>query len=348
MEARKQRCDAAARRGVCLAACLLLAAVAFVLATPVASGGQAGETLHSLTGRIELESGVAPNDRLEVSLRPLLGGASRIIFSESGGRFVFSGIRAGTYVVKVEVPRTSQFQDGEAEVQVFANPVPSNFFVTVVLRAKAPVVVAPLGGRTIDANETDSSIPKVARKSYERGVKAAARGRSDDAIAHFRKAIEVAPDYLFALNDLGVHLTRRAKYEEAVGLLRRAVALAPSSFPPQLNLAIALLGAEKFDEAGAAATRAVEIDASAAEPHFVAARIAWRMGDRESAAENYDRAFRLGGFDLAIAQFELGRLYEEMGYREAAARAYATFLTIVRSGPEADEARNRLRALGVA
>jgi hypothetical protein len=325
-------------------------ALAVVLVTGAAAPGAAApgqlrEVLHTITGRIELPGGERPADRYEVTLRPVLGGGSREIFSDSGGRFVFEDVRAGTYTVAVSVPKAAPFEGASAEVRVDSVAVPSNVGVTVTLKAKA-APPAPLSGRAIDARETDADVPSEARKAYRRGVAAAAKGRAAEAVRHYREALEAAPDFLFALNDLGVSLTRAGAYAEATDVLRRAVALAPASFPPSLNLAIALLGARSYDEAALAADRAAELDPSAPEPPFVAARVAWARGDRELAAERYNQAFRLGGFDLAVAQFELGQLYEEMGLRREAARAYATYLSIVPDGPESDAARARMSSLG--
>lgn len=321
------------------------AAVAVALGCGAAAPAQTPTVLHTVTGRIEMPSGDTPADRIEVSLRPLLGGGSRVIFSDTGGRFVFDGVRAGTYLVTVHMPKTSAFEPGTAEARVDNNPIPSNFFVTVAIRRRESEV-PPAPGRSIDARESDASVPRGAREAYERGVKAAARGRTDEAIRRYRDALRLAPDYLHALNDLGVQLTRAGRAGEAVELLRRAVALAPSSYPPALNLAIALLGVGNPAEADRFAAKAAELDSAAAEAPFVAARAARALGELDRAAADYRRAFRLGGFDMAIAEFELGQLYEQLGQHEAAARSYATYLSIVSSGPQAETARRRLKALG--
>ena len=321
-----------------------------VAAVAIAAAGQAlAQTPvvhHTITGRIEMPSGAALDDRMEVSLRPLLGGGSRVLFSDPGGRFVFEEVRSGNYLVTVHMPKLSGFESGSVEARVDNNPLPSNFFVTVSIRRKEGEPTVTLPGRTIDARESDASIPREARRAYERGVKAAARGKVEEAVQGYREALRIAPEYVYALNDLGVLLTRAGRPAEAVQVLRQAVAIAPSSYPPALNLAIALLDVGKSEEADGYATKAAELDPSAAEAPFVSARAARALGDLERAVVAYERAFHLGGFDLAVAEFELGQTYEELGQREAAARAYATFLTIVDKGPQAETARRRLKALG--
>jgi protein O-mannosyl-transferase len=61
-----------------------------------------------------------------------------------------------------------------------------------------------------------------------------------EAATQFREALRIQPDYLGAINDLGLASLQLGHYEEAVPLFERAIALAPGRWQPHRNLALAL------------------------------------------------------------------------------------------------------------
>ena len=54
------------------------------------------------------------------------------------------------------------------------------------------------------------------------GLLLAGRGQFDEAIAHYRNAIEFKPDYVEAHIDLGVALAGRGKTDEAIAHFQKA------------------------------------------------------------------------------------------------------------------------------
>ena len=64
------------------------------------------------------------------------------------------------------------------------------------------------------------------------GVALQARGRLDEAIACFRKAIELDPKFAMAHNNLGVALRDQGKLDEAIACYRKAIELDPKYAVP--------------------------------------------------------------------------------------------------------------------
>jgi superkiller protein 3 len=88
-----------------------------------------------------------------------------------------------------------------------------------------------------------------------------AQKKLDEAITCYRKAIEIDPKYAYAYNGLGAILCDvRHDYENAAACFRKAIELDPRFAFAYLNLGNALQGEKKFDEAIAAYRKAIEID----------------------------------------------------------------------------------------
>ena len=303
----------------------------------------------SVNGFIEFDSGGRPSERLEIHVQTPTGGSRFRIFSDPGGTFFIRALRPGTYEFSVKVPRAWPYSDGTAELFILGSSRSgTSYSVTVYLRRKAATAIVGIAGRTITAQETDEKVAKEARRQYRRGVDAVKAAKTSDAIAFFRKALEIEPTYLFALNDLGVQLTKTGSYDEAIQTLRRAIEIAPRSYPPHLNLALAFLSANRNDEAAVELGIAAGIDSSAAEAPFLQGVLERRRGNREAAVAAFQKSYELGGVDVIFSQYELGQLYEELDQREAAASAYRIFLQFVQRGPQADWARRQLKALDAA
>lgn len=74
-------------------------------------------------------------------------------------------------------------------------------------------------------------------------------GNANEAIMHYRRAIELKPNYYEALYDYGVSLANQGRYDEAIEYYRRALAAYPT-FPAALtSLGYALTQEKKYDEA---------------------------------------------------------------------------------------------------
>jgi tetratricopeptide (TPR) repeat protein len=77
----------------------------------------------------------------------------------------------------------------------------------------------------------------------------AGRGQVDKAIAHYRKALEIKPDFADAQNNLGAALAGRGRVDEAITHYRKAVEIKPDLAKAHYNLALALADHGRPDEA---------------------------------------------------------------------------------------------------
>ena len=93
------------------------------------------------------------------------------------------------------------------------------------------------------------------------------QGKLDEAVACYRRALELKPDYAEAHNNLGVAFKDQGKLDEAVACYRRALELKPDFAEAHNNLGIAFKDQGKLDEAVACFRRALELKPDYAAAH---------------------------------------------------------------------------------
>lgn len=89
------------------------------------------------------------------------------------------------------------------------------------------------GGPFVDERRlTDDEIRTIVRW----GSLLASQRRFEDAVAEFRKAIDVRPDHSETHNNLGVVLKALGRVDEAIAAFRKAVAIDPTNAAAKQNL----------------------------------------------------------------------------------------------------------------
>jgi tetratricopeptide (TPR) repeat protein len=112
------------------------------------------------------------------------------------------------------------------------------------------------------------------------------RGKLQEAVEEFQRALTLDPNNVNVSNSLGVCYAQMGKLEEAVTEFLRVTSLKPSDFMGQYNLGCALLSLGREDEAEQAFTRSSELDPERATPYFQLAKLC-RKHDRLEEALNY-------------------------------------------------------------
>ena len=75
------------------------------------------------------------------------------------------------------------------------------------------------------------------------------KGKVDDAIAHYKKALQINPDDADAHNNLGIALRQKGKVDEAIAHYKKALQINPDDAEAHNNLGAALFQKGKVDEA---------------------------------------------------------------------------------------------------
>jgi tetratricopeptide (TPR) repeat protein len=191
-------------------------------------------------------------------------------------------------------------------------------------------------------SELTRNIPADAKKEFEKASKASHGGRTEEAIAHLRKAIALYPGFTIALSDLGSQLLGQGKLDEAAEVLSKAVSLDEKAFNPALNLGIVLVHQNRFSEAAQILTNALSLEPNSPAARLYSGIAAMALGKPEVAEKELKTAYDLGGSQYALALFHLGQLYMNRGNRNSALRSFEHYLSDNPNAVNADQVRKMI------
>jgi tetratricopeptide (TPR) repeat protein len=162
------------------------------------------------------------------------------------------------------------------------------------------------------------------------GIFLRAKNRPDEAILHYRRALQIRPAYPEALNNLGCALNSMGRHDEAVVAYRQALQLRAANPEALGNLATALTELGQIGEALECLQRALRFDPGNAGLHANLGNAFLSAGRSEQAIDQFRRALVLDPdqpdirvqLDLATAGTQLPEV------------AIASYERIVRSSPE--------------
>ena len=137
------------------------------------------------------------------------------------------------------------------------------------------------------------------------GTVLARRGQIDEAIVHYRKALEVNPNYAYAHYNLGLALARRGQVDEAIAHFRRALEILPDDMDAHYHLGLTLARRGQVDEAIAHFRKALDIMPDYAEAHYDLGIALANRGEVNEAVAQFRRALEVKP-DYADAHYRLG------------------------------------------
>lgn len=131
-----------------------------------------------------------------------------------------------------------------------------------------------------------------------------ASGEYDKAIAEFKKALAIKPDYFIARNNLGISYARSGKPDSALAEFNAAQALDPSNPEPYNNAGFVLSEKGLLDEAVFKYRKAIELAPNYASAHNNLGVVYLKKGMLEEAAQEWSTAFKIDP-DLHVARQNL-------------------------------------------
>ena len=163
-------------------------------------------------------------------------------------------------------------------------------------------------------------------------------GALEEAIAHFRRTLELEPHRLKARNNLGVALQGAGKTVEAMDQFRRVLEQEPDHADAHFNLGLALNGERLFDDAMVHFREVLRLDPDRDEAYLHLGHALQSQGLLEEAAGYYRQALSMDP-ESAPAHLHLGRLLQQQG---RLIEAVSRYRKAVRAQPAFAEAQYNL------
>ncbi len=189
--------------------------------------------------------------------------------------------------------------------------------------------------------------PHNARAFEHLGTAMVKKGKLEEAIENYRRAVTIDPDFTSAHANMGNALTQTGLFDEAILHYDRVRLLDPHHVEARLNRGHALDMLGRAEESIEAYREATQVGGPRADPgilaraHYNLGSAVGRQGDFDGAVLHYREAIRLRP-DYEKAHYSLAWVFERQGHLGAAIRHYESVLRI---NPNHEEAR---RALGDA
>ena len=159
------------------------------------------------------------------------------------------------------------------------------------------------------------------------GALALQGGNAAAALAHFSRAVEVAPDFAEGFNNRGVALQQMKRWDEALQSFERALQVQPDFVDALYNRGVVLSELERWDGALQSYARALELNPGNARVHNNRGNVLQKMRRWNEALQSYQRALVLRpGYSEALNN--RGAVLRELRRWDEAVRDYRQALAL--------------------
>jgi tetratricopeptide (TPR) repeat protein len=251
--------------------------------------------------------------------------------SDSDGRYRHLGLPTGRYELTISKDGKSVKLDTRVR---FDNPSKVDFDLRQLMpydREQRHRVTA-----------TALTVPRKAQEEYQKAYDA--RDNLEKAQQHLEKAVQIAPDFEDALNDLGTIYHRKHQYAEAAALFERALKINADLLTARVNLGGTLIALNDYERALTENLRVLAVRPDDALAHGQAGLALYHLRRYEEAIPHFQQAKQFDPDSALLPGFFLAAIYDILGKSDAAITEYEEFLkTHPAHQPRADiEARLRV------
>lgn len=279
-----------------------------------------------ISGQVRFTGSLSPAEGVRVTLEKVGGGTLDQMATDNRGRFHFTSLQRGQYVVNITAPCYQTERRQVELVFIFR----SYLDVELMPDTTSPACAAA----NAPAAAVDARVPDEARREFERGSAALSKGKDEEGVEHLRKAVEIYPDFMQARLLLASAHMKARRFEEAEAALARAVETDPHSVAALVSLGEARRRLKKYTEAEESLAAALKLDDASWQGHLALGRVYLDTDQFKKAAPHIGRTLQLKP-DLPEAHLLGGNILLKVG---EPARALAEYEEYLRLAPEGEYA----------
>lgn len=154
------------------------------------------------------------------------------------------------------------------------------------------------------------SIPNRARKEYSKAQDRLEKHDVPGAVEHLKQAVEMAPHFAVAWNNLGTIAYHSNEYRQAEEYFREALQQEADFYPPLVNLGGALLSQGKMEESLSINLNAVKVRPEDALAHSQLGQSYYYLADLDRAERHLKQAKALDPKHFSFPQLVLAEIYQ--------------------------------------
>ncbi len=193
--------------------------------------------------KFEMRGEILPHRVASVSLQAVASPFAVSSLAGLDGRFRFKDLRPGTYTISVS---TNLGTEVRKTVDIGPATADRKGRIAIAIHMDGEALLRD-GAATVSANVW--RIPDGAQREYDLALRKVAKRDFDGALACLHRAVDLAPKFSAAWNQLGTMAYQAQQYPQAESYFRHGLEADPSAFEPLVNLGGVLLNLGNFDEA---------------------------------------------------------------------------------------------------
>jgi len=298
----------------------------------------------SIVGQVRVSPGNELPSPVLISLESR-GAVVTTVYTDGEGRFGFNGLAGNIYHIKIDdeayfpASETVSIDPETTSVRmlnIFLNP----------RKPEKPDSREVTGGNPHLTSSADLKklFPREAMKEFDAGVKADNHHKPDDAIKHYDKALQIAPDFYPACNNLGTAYLNKGSYAAAEEQFKHAIRLNSNDAAAYFNLGNLHYLTHHNDEGLNWVNQGLNKEPSSAFGHFLKGSLISATGDSPQAEKELRRSLELDP-KLAKAHLALVNLYLRQKRHTEAVDELQAFLKVLPNDPLAPKVREVLKRL---
>jgi len=289
-----------------------------------------------ISGQVRSPDGRKSIEFVQVRLEKTGGGLIDQRTTDSLGRFRFSRLSPGQYVVSAKSPG---FTVAPQTVDINRS-VPRAFLLLQLVPESSPFANPKTPGPGI----VDVNVPPEARKEMGKAQEALANKKTAEGIVHLQKALAIFPEFFDAQMLLGSTYMDDGRLGESHDVLSRAVKINPKSVVAFVSLGELHRRQRKYDDAEKVLLEALGIEDESWVGHYTLGRVYWETNQIVKAGRQIGRTIQLQP-DFAEAHLLGGNIFVRLGMAENAIVEYEEYLRLAPGGQQASPTRELVQKL---